>query len=270
MYSNEKEIQKRVEEHYEEAQRLSYEIFGCFAQGSMNYAEGLFDELSDVDTKCLVVPSFKDICLGRKPVSITHVMDNGEHLDIKDIRLYFHTMKKQNINFIEILFTPYFKINPKYENLAEILFDYREDIAHYDEIRAVNCMLGMIFEKQRCMEHPFPSAKEKLEKYGYDGKQLCHAMRLFHFMTAYCINKPYLECLTGGNGTTLNRVKRNQKYNLDEAREMMTFIVEGGRAVADFFSAKNVQEPDDKKLVDCLLNEVQTEAIRRAIREEVI
>ena len=78
----------RVNEHYQEA--LEHfpreQIVGCFLQGSQNY--GLDYEGSDVDTKLIVVPSFKDICLNRKPVSTTHVRANDEHTDWKDVRLY--------------------------------------------------------------------------------------------------------------------------------------------------------------------------------------
>ena len=72
-------------------------------------------EGSDVDTKLIVVPSFADICLNRKPISTTHVRENNEHIDWKDVRLYMETFRKQNLNFLEILFTPYYIIKPMYK-----------------------------------------------------------------------------------------------------------------------------------------------------------
>ena len=87
-------IMKRVQDHYDEA--LQYfpeeQIVGVFLQGSQNYE--LDYEGSDVDTKLIVVPSFKDICLNKKPVSTTHVRVNDEHTDWKDIRLYMETFRK--------------------------------------------------------------------------------------------------------------------------------------------------------------------------------
>jgi predicted nucleotidyltransferase len=98
-------IMKRVQEHYDEA--LQYfpeeQIVGIFLQGSQNY--DLDYEGSDVDTKLIVVPSFKDICLNRKPISTTHVRENNEHIDWKDVRKYVEEFRKQNLNFLEILFT---------------------------------------------------------------------------------------------------------------------------------------------------------------------
>ena len=108
-------VKKRLMEHLSEARQYFSEeqIVGIFLQGSQNY--GLDLPGSDVDTKLIVVPSFKDICLNRKPVSTTHVLSNDEHIDWKDIRLYMETFRKQNLNFLEILFTDYYWINPMYE-----------------------------------------------------------------------------------------------------------------------------------------------------------
>ena len=99
-------INMRVWDHYKEASDYfdDNQIVGCFLQGSQNYQLDL--PSSDVDTKLIVVPSFKDIALNRKPVSTTHIRANEEHTDFKDIRLYMETFRKQNLNFLEILFTP--------------------------------------------------------------------------------------------------------------------------------------------------------------------
>ena len=99
---------ERLFEHYDEAlEHFNKEqIVGIFLQGSQNY--GLDLPTSDVDTKLIVVPNFKDIALNNKPVSITHIRANEEHIGFKDVRLYMETFRKQNLNFLEILFTPYY------------------------------------------------------------------------------------------------------------------------------------------------------------------
>ena len=84
----------RVREHYNEA--LTYfpedRIVGIFLQGSQNY--GLATPQSDVDTKLIVTPTFRDIAMNRKPVSTTHIRANEEHIDFKDIRLFRHSANK--------------------------------------------------------------------------------------------------------------------------------------------------------------------------------
>lgn len=72
---------KRVREHLEEAFEHFPEdrVVGIFLQGSQNY--GLEIPGSDVDTKLIVTPTFKDIAMNHKPVSTTHVRANEEHTD---------------------------------------------------------------------------------------------------------------------------------------------------------------------------------------------
>lgn len=71
---------------------------GLFLQGSQNY--NLDYEGSDIDTKAIMLPSFSDFVLNAKPLSTTHIMENNEHVDFKDIRLMFDCIKKQNVNFV--------------------------------------------------------------------------------------------------------------------------------------------------------------------------
>lgn len=52
-------------------------------QGSQNY--NLEYEESDVDTKAIIVPTLEDIVKNKKSVSYTHVRDNDEHVDVKDV-----------------------------------------------------------------------------------------------------------------------------------------------------------------------------------------
>lgn len=155
-----------MQEHYDTVKDLGYEIVGLFLQGSQNYE--LDYEDSDIDTKAIVLPKFNDFVLNAKPVSFTYIMENEEHIDIKDIRVIFDTFLKQNINYIEILFTKYKIINPKYQELIQPLFEHNEAIAHYNTIAAVNCITGMALEKQKALEHPYPSIIHKIEKFGHD------------------------------------------------------------------------------------------------------
>ena len=190
-----RDILMRVSEHYDEAkQHFSFDqIVGCFLQGSQNYNLDLPN--SDIDTKLIVVPSFKEIALNSKPVSTTHIRANEEHIDFKDIRLYMETFRKQNLNFLEILFTPYALVNSDYNDEWQRLVDAREQIAHMNPWRAVKSMKGIALEKYHAMEHAYPSKIDVLAKHGYDGKQVHHLLRVEDYLERYIAGDLYEECL---------------------------------------------------------------------------
>ena len=78
------------------------QLLGIFLYGSQNY--GCETEESDVDTKAIYIPTFEELCFD-DPVSKEIQLKNDEHCEIKDIREMVKNFQKQNINFLEILFT---------------------------------------------------------------------------------------------------------------------------------------------------------------------
>ena len=120
------------------------QILGIFAYGSMNY--GFFNqEKSDVDSKIILIPTFEEFCLNKNWYSKEFQTEENEHIEVKDIRLMREMWQKQNINFIEILFTEYFILNSKYQQLFNHYFkNNREDIAHYDREKTIKSICGQI------------------------------------------------------------------------------------------------------------------------------
>ena len=238
MYST-NNIFARVVEHSVEVEKCGHNFFFVALQGSWNYDLGY--EGSDVDTKALILPNFKDIVLNKQPISTTHIMANNEHCDFKDARLMFQNFWKQNINFLEILFTPWVVVNGEFIEEYNELKEIAENIARYDEKKALNCMCGMALEKLHALEHPYPAVVDKIEKYGYDGKQLHHIMRMEDFMDAYIGGAPFKECLTSFNVFSKNQLmkaKRNE-YSLESAREMANTICERLKNRKDFYLNNN-------------------------------
>ena len=214
-------IMKRVKEHYDFAQKQGYEIVMVALQGSQNYGLDVYtDEYkSDIDTKAVILPKFKDFAKNKEPVSKTLILENNEHCDVKDIRVMFKTFEKQNVNFIEILFSKYIIINPKYQDLVKKLISMAEDISRINFNQALKCMAGMSKEKLKAMEHPYPTIKDKIDKYGYDPKQLHHIIRMNDFMKKYISGKPYRECLVPDNVDYLKEIKTTP-MPLKKAREL--------------------------------------------------
>jgi len=203
--NREDKIMNRLREHLNEV-KDDYEWVGIFLQGSQNYE--LDYESSDIDSKLIVLPSFADICLNAKPVSFTKVLENNEHIDVKDIRSMIECFKKQNINFIEILFTEFYIINPKYKAIWMNFVAHNEEIAHFNNYAAVNCIAGMVFEKRKALEHPYPSIIDKIEKFGYDPKQLHHIVRCNEFLKRYINNTSYGDCLIPTKKEYLIEIKK--------------------------------------------------------------
>lgn len=151
-------------------------------QGSQNYNLDIYtDEYqSDIDVKAIILPTLDDVLKGSKMVSHTYVMEDNSHIDVKDIRLYIDLWSKANPSYLEILFTEYSIVcNSKFKKIL----DMADDIAKMNEDRLLSSIKGMAYEKRKALQHPYPTIKDKIEKYGYDPKQLHHLLRLFHMMS---------------------------------------------------------------------------------------
>ncbi len=257
---------KSMVEHFTEARQYfeSNQIVGLFLQGSQNY--GLDNENSDVDTKLIVVPSFRDIALNRKPVSTTHVRANNEHIDWKDIRLYMETFRKQNLNFLEILFTDYAFVNPVYQAQWSRLVDAREQIARMNEWRAVKSMKGVAMEKYHAMEHEYPSKVEVLAKFGYDPKQVSHLVRVEEYLERYINGELYKDCLLPVNKDFILDIKLG-KYNLMEARDIANKAMKHVIKLADTLCNNHTENEDAQ--MRTLLEDVQYEVMKIAVSFEL-
>lgn len=169
-----KEHKKAILKEYAEDQLL-----GVFLYGSQNY--GIATENSDVDTKAIIIPSIEDLCL-KKPVSREIKFDNEEHCEIKDIREMIKMFKKQNINFIEILYTDYCLINPKYNRIwREYFINKREYISHISKRQTVMSICGQ--------------AIHTLNQNKTDGKKYANGLRLYHFLISYLSDSSYKYCI---------------------------------------------------------------------------
>lgn len=260
-------VMDRVREHYEEAKTIFDEsrIVGIFLYGSQNY--GLDGPDSDVDTKCILVPTFEEICFNKKPVSYTHVRSNDEHIEFKDIRLMLNEFRKQNMNFVEILFTSYCIVNPIYKDYWDYVTNHREEIAHYRPALTVKVMAGMANEKRHALCHPYPAKLKVLALFGYDPKQLTHQIRILNFIRDYKAGKPYAECMWAGeNEDHLRWVRAGNLSKQDavfESDAIQHFIdVEVDNYVLRIEDTANPQ-------VDCILDEAQRLIVAAALRREL-
>lgn len=261
----EKQLNERLTKDYEYVTSLGHHVLGVFVQGSDNYS--LSWEGSDIDTKAIIIPSFSDFVLNKKPVSTTLILESNEHIDLKDIRLMHECFTKQNINFLEILFTPYKYINPEYEALYRPMFDSNERIAHYNNYAAINCIAGMVFEKYKALEHPYPSQADEVEKYGYARKQLHHIVRCEEFLKRYINGVPYKECLIPTDPQHLIDIKASYIYSLEEAREIAKNCVDIVKDVKQKYMDAHPVVIDNGVIE--IMNQVLLDVLKYAFKKEI-
>ena len=247
-----------LELHKQNLLRKGYKeenILGIFAYGSQNY--NLATENSDWDTKAIIIPSFRDLVL-EKPVSeqieIYNIYNGiyccdkdstGEHCEVKDIREMVNMFKKQNINFIEILFTEYKWVNPIYADLWKKYFENnRERIAYYDMGKALESICGQ--------------SLHTIKQNPADGKKIANAYRLYLFLRKYLQEKPYQECIIL-NGEIRDNILALKNLDHEVGLEHSVFLIEL------FTNLKNSKEGYDAK--NKLINTILEEEMNKGILE---
>ena len=195
-------IYNKVAEHYRFLEDKGYEVVFTALQGSQNYGldEYTDEYMSDVDTKSIVLPKFEDFVAAKQPVSaVEHIYDElgrDTHAEVKDVRIMFEMFLKENISYIELLYSKYVIVNPKYQWWYDELIKYRDEIAYYDVKQFAKCVAGMAYEKQKALCHPYPAVADKIAAFGYDGKQLSHTARLLIFINLWKLGLPIKDCYT--------------------------------------------------------------------------
>lgn len=219
MKSRTEYIMNNLQKKYDYLIAKDYEVVALFLQGSQNYNLDIYDDeyQSDIDAKAIVLPTLDDIILNKRPVSTTIVLDNEEHIDVKDIRIMRDMFLKQNISYIELLYTDFYIINDKYKEYVNDLLKMRDKVSNINKNQFLRCIKGMSMEKYKALEHPYPTLIEKINRYGYDPKQLHHILRLNEFIERYVSGESLDECYISNIKDELIRVKKGF-YNLEQAR----------------------------------------------------
>ena len=223
-------IRKRLKEHLDEALQNPkiHDWFMIAVNGSYNY--NMDTPQSDIDSKLLVIPSLEQLVSG-KSLNYLHCMsDNGEHVEVKDIRHYFATMLKQNINFVETLYAQVWIVNPVYMRLFHYLFEMRDVISGCNPIATIHCIQGTAYQKYKQMLQSSPARAADIENYGFDRKSLHHLVRCVFFGEYYMEGTSYQECLQNNDVPNIRRMIMNLKtttvlnreYAINIAEDMLT------------------------------------------------
>lgn len=182
-------LKEAVMESVNKVQELGYTVLYAANYGSHNYNLDINNDeyQSDIDTKVIILPTLEELVHNSKPVSTTIDISTGQ-CDVKDIRAFVPTLLKANIQFLETLGAKSYWINPLYEKDFQWFIDNLTSLISESKNELLKSIKGMCYEKQKALCHPYPTIKWKIDKWGYDGKQLHHIMRLKDFIDNYFYN----------------------------------------------------------------------------------
>ena len=180
------ELDLAVSESINKVEKLGYTVLYAANYGSHNYNLDINNDeyQSDIDTKVIILPTLEELVYNTKPISTTIEISTGQ-CDIKDIRAFIPTLLKANIQFLEILTAQSSWINPVYAEDFQWFIDNLTGLIAESKNELLKSIKGMCCEKQKALCHPYPTIKWKIDKWGYDGKQLHHIMRLKDFIDNY-------------------------------------------------------------------------------------
>lgn len=241
---NEK-LQKAVLESVETVQKMGYTVLYAANYGSHNYNLDINNNeyQSDIDTKVIILPTLEELVLNSKPVSTTIEISTGQ-CDIKDIRAFIPTLLKANIQFLELLCAKSYWINSHYEEDFKWFISNLEKLICGSRPQLLKSIYGMSLEKKKALTHPYPTIKWKIDKYGYDGKQLHHIIRLKDFIDNYFYkNLSFKEAIQYDKDSVERDILMKAKLNKMDLRQAEEY--------ADIYCGLI------KGLVDSLLTEVQ-------------
>ena len=250
-------------EHYDDGVKIFGQnyVLVCGLYGSQNY--GLATETSDVDTNLIVIPSLRAISHNQSPVSTTHVRENNEHINFKDIRLFINNLMNQSLANLELLFSDYVIGNNYYQKEWQCLIDNREAIAHYNPYKAIKAMIGIAHSEYKQMLHCTEGRVEVFEKYQYDPKAYMNLCRVNDFIYSYLADKPYKECMVPEDKDFLLTAKRGE-IPFDQA----DYHAKGLLSLLESLPIPYSSTDCDGDIKD-LLGDIQYDIIKKAIWREI-
>lgn len=219
-------------------------IMGVFLFGSQNY---LFQtDESDIDAKAIYIPTYEEMVNLKEPISKVYETPTG-NIEVKDIRLMWKMWKKQNINFVEVLFTDYYLTNKDYTDLWNRLREVNEQIARYNPLYAVNSIVGQ--------------CRGTLAYKEITGKKVANVARLIDFLEKYLKGKPYKNCIIVDENFKKNWLCVKQKNEIFAKEEVGVLVQD---KLTDLI-VKGEELYNNKKIDNTFINELVTNIMLEAI-----
>lgn len=162
--------------------RKEYNVSYMTLYGAQNYNMDIYSDgyQSDFDYKAIIIPSLDDLVSNDKPLSKVIDIENGQ-IDVKDIRVFFATLMKCNPAYVECLMSKNWVGEDMFLEIRKLMPQFVWEMRDH----FIKACYGMICEKHKALQHPYPTLIEKIEKFGYDPKQLHHMLRIEKMMNDF-------------------------------------------------------------------------------------
>lgn len=259
------DIIETLKEYKQFVESNRYTVAYIALYGSQNYGLDLYtkDYQSDLDAKAVVVPTLDDLVYNSKPVS--KVLEyKGNQIDVKDIRSYTDTLIKANPAYLETLFTKYYIIDDRFKNEMESILNLKDGLVNCLSCQFIRAAYGMMCEKEKAFSHPYPATIDKIEKYGYDPKQLHHIVRLWYLIEVYIHEKKYVLRPQEANIQFLLDIKQG-KFSFDEAVKQRDYYMSLGKNAKDEYLSKI-----DENKIDYSAKYKVVDLSRQIIKQKII
>lgn len=235
-------IMKHLEAAVEKVREMGYTPIYAALYGSQNYGLDVYSDnyQSDYDVKVVVMPTLHDLVFKESSVSMT-IDYNGGQIDVKDIVSMTRVICKSNVQYLEILLTPFYLVYPggEYmESLRALMPRLLEENAH----SFAKATYGHFKEKIAKAQKISPLSEERIKKYGYDGKQLCHALRL---------------------KLILEDFEKTHNYILHPPSDQISLLLRLKRQEVPCEEAMSLAQLWSTEIVDCANQIIATPAVKR-------
>lgn len=184
--------------------------------GSHNY--NLNTENSDTDWKYFVAHTFDDLYTGT--MFSTSKQSDELDFDCHDIRQLGHLLWKANINFVEVLFS----VDVGFDPALRWLFENRDALATMNLPYFFYATFGMHLQKMKTLDKGTAKTNVLVERYGYDTKQACHALRCLWVLERVSWGLPMGKAIYFGDGTAMRQLLLSVKAG-NYSREAFLEIV---------------------------------------------
>ena len=176
-------------------------------------------------------------------------------------------LKKQNVNFLEQLFSYQYLINEAYSQEIEELRRHREAIAHYNPRKCVQTMAGIARSKEGRILRPLSEEKNKtFEEFGYHPKELAQLYRIYCFLFSYTEGLSFENSLDNVNRKEYLRLK-TEKLSIEEVKDTIELYSLSVKEVEQNFLATH--ENTHVPAVDSIMEEITESIFKKYLKNFV-